>query len=343
MGTALSKSNGAYRADTFDHLVDSPIQLGRMTVASVQVSGVPVEIFAYSAGNQIRAEQLRDAMSEMLQSAGKFIGELPVDRYTFLFDFAAEGGAGAWEHSYSSSYVLNDAPLTPQYGATITNIAAHEFFHIITPLNIHSEIIERFDFANPRPSQHLWLYEGTTEWAAHKMQLESGLKTPEQYLATIAQKSRTDHTAFDTTYSLSRLAMTSYSPAGQQQFGNIYMRGAIVAGLLDLMLLDESDGEFGLRQLINELSRQYGKQRAFPEDSLFAIIDRRVGRTSGEFLRRFVQTADHPPVKELYAKLGITLIEDERGLPVRFEMNPNPTPKQLRLRQAWLGRAKAAA
>ena len=38
---------------------------------------------------------------------------------------------------------------------------------------------------------------------------------------------------------------------------------------------------------------------------------------------------------------GITLIDDPAGLPLRFEVSPNPTPEQLRLRSAWLGRPTA--
>ena len=44
-----------------------------------------------------------------------------------------------------------------EVGVAVTDMAAHEFFHIVTPLNIHSEIIEHFNFATPTPSQHLWL------------------------------------------------------------------------------------------------------------------------------------------------------------------------------------------
>ena len=94
----------------------------------------------------------------------------------------------------------------------------------MTPLNIHSEIIEHFNFVTPVPSEHLWLYEGTTEWAAHTLQLRAGLKTPEAYLATMIKKMNIDHNAnFDSTYSLKELALTSYSDSGQAQYSNIYM------------------------------------------------------------------------------------------------------------------------
>jgi predicted metalloprotease with PDZ domain len=340
VATSLRSAAGRYRADDYDHLVDSPFLLGRLTTASVAVGDVPVRIAVHSKSGRITAPQLAGSMTSMLRAAGRFLGTLPVDRYTFLFDFG-DVDAGAWEHSFSSEYVLKDTTFSPDIGARTTDIAAHEFFHVVTPLNIHSEIVEHFNFETPVPSRHLWLYEGTTEWAAHKMQLEAGLKTPEQYLASIVQKSRADHRAYDTTYSLTKLALTSYSDSGQRQYGNIYQRGAIVAALLDVELLDESSGERGLRELVNDLARTYGKKRAFPEDSLFDVIAKRTSPRVGAFFRRYVIGAEHPPLREGYAKLGVTLVEDDRGLPVRFTIDPNPTPAQRRLREAWLGRRRA--
>lgn len=337
IGTSLHRRGNTYVAGNYDELVDSPILLGPLTRATLLVTGVPVEIYTYSMGSQITSAQLLESMRTMLLSAGEFLRRLPVDRYTFLYYFGPQG-AGAWEHSYGSEYVLADAPFTPALGRAVTNIAAHEFFHVVTPLNLHSGIIEHFNFVTPVPSQHLWLYEGTTEWAAHKMQLESGLRPADDYLATaVVQKFRFDRRNFDSTWSLARLALTSYSDSGQRQYGNIYSRGAVVAGLLDLRLLELSDGEHGLRDLIADLSSSYGQHRAFPEDSLFDIIAQRTSPVITDFFQRYIQGAERPPLREYYAKIGYRLIDDERGLPLRFEADANATPQMLRLRRAWLG------
>ncbi len=337
VGTPLHQRLGVYLADDYDQLVDSPILAGRLTLAETRVTGVPVRILVYSRGAQIKASQLLGSMRGMLQAAGTFLGKLPVDRYTFLFHFS-EVEMGAWEHSYGSEYALRDRPFTKEAGTAVTDMAAHEFFHVVTPLNLHSEIIEHFNFETPVPSRHLWLYEGSTEWAAHKMLLESGLTSLPDYLAGLVGKIRYDRLGFDTTYSLTKLALTSYSDSGQRQYGNIYERGAVVAGLLDIKLLELSDGQHGLRDLIGGLSQTYGKKRAFPDDSLFAILGERTSPEVRDFLSRYVEGAEHPPVKEYYAKLGLKLIEDERGLPVRFEVDSSASPAQLRLRAAWLGR-----
>ena len=338
LGTALERDrSGAYRAEDFDQLVDSPILLGRLTEARTRVTGVPVEIYTYSHTGKIRSSQLLGAMDDMLQAAGRFLGKLPVNRYTFLYHFD-ERPAGAWEHSLSSEYVLQESEFTDSVGRYVKDIAAHEFFHIATPLNIHSEIIEHFNFVTPVTSQHLWLYEGTTEWAAHAIQLRAGLKTPDQYLAKVIEKMRIDRAKYDSTWSLRELALTSYSDSGQAQYGNIYMRGALTAGLLDIRLLELSGGRQGLQDLILELAHRFGKRRAFPEST---FVDTLAAMTSPEirdFFTRYVWDSQRLPIAEYYGKLGIRLIEGQDGMPERFEVDSAPTPEQRALRDAWLGR-----
>jgi predicted metalloprotease with PDZ domain len=338
VGTALDRGrDGAYHADTYDHLVDSPILLGKLTDARLMVTGVPVEINAYSKTGKVQAPQLLNAMDDMLEAAGRFLGRLPVDRYTFLYHFEDQN-AGAWEHSVSSEYVFHESEFTDSLGRYLTDIAAHEFFHIVTPLNIHSEIIEHFNFVTPVPSQHLWLYEATTEWAAHAMQLRAGLKSPDAYMARMLQKLQVDRAVFDSSYSLRDLALTSYSDSGQKQYANIYQRGALTVGLLDIRLLELSGGRQGLQDVILDLARRYGKRRAFPEAT---FVDTLVALTRPEvrdFFTRYIWESEPLPVKEYYAKLGIRLVEDAEGRPVRFEIDPSPTSAQRLLREAWLGR-----
>jgi predicted metalloprotease with PDZ domain len=112
----------------------------------------------------------------------KFFNGLPVLSYQFLYYFEdpekgpkgkGDGGYGALEHSYSSLYFLPETALEPNLHSMVNEVSSHEFLHILTPLNLHSEEIENFDFVNPKMSQHLWLYEGVTEYFAHLVQLQT--------------------------------------------------------------------------------------------------------------------------------------------------------------------------
>ena len=304
VGTALDKNaKGYYLADNYDRIVDSPILLGRLTKAQTTVGGAAVEMYTYSKTDQVTSQQLLDGMQAMLNAAGQFLKQLPVKRYTFLYHFEDESW-GAWEHSYSSEYIFKEEPFSPQLAARATNIAAHEFFHVVTPLNIHSELIQQFNFITPTPSEHLWLYEGVTEWANVMMRLRGGLIDLPEYCEEMSQKVQVDK-RLDSTYSLSKLALTCYTPEGQRQYVNIYNRGALVAALLDIRLLELSGGQRGLREVINELAATYGPNRPFPENEFFTIFTEKTYPEIGDFFNRYIKDTQPLPLQDYYGKLGI--------------------------------------
>ena len=101
---------------------------------------------------------------ELLEAQRNYLrGTLPVNKYAFLIYLSDKrnhtGANGALEHSYSSVYYMWERD-NEAIAGQLRDIAAHEFFHIVTPLNIHAEQIHDFDYNNPEMSRHLWLYEG---------------------------------------------------------------------------------------------------------------------------------------------------------------------------------------
>jgi predicted metalloprotease with PDZ domain len=311
-GTALSKdANGYFNAKNFDHIVDSPILLGNLSKASVKIGNSDIDIFTYSKTGLITSDSVLSTMEDMLISADKFVYGLPVNRYTFLYHFE-DKDFGAWEHSYSSEYVLKEAEWGSIKQAT-KDIAAHEFFHIITPLNIHSEVVEQFNFVTPVPSKHLWLYEATTEWASHKMQLQAGQTTLDDYFAMLKRKVQIDN-YFDPSYSLEKLALTSFTPEGFRQYGNIYYRGALVMGLIDIKLLELSNGKRGLREVINELSKEFGPNKPFKEATFYQDFVNRTYPEIGELFEKYIKNAEPLPYEDMYAKIGILYEAEKPGL-----------------------------
>ncbi|GAB3791896.1 peptidase M61 [Spirosoma humi] len=305
VGTALEKNaQGYFTAANYDRIVDSPILLGRLTKATTTVAGAQIDVYTYSKTDKIKSDQLLTNMQSMLNAAGQFLKQLPVKRYTFLYHFEDQDW-GAWEHSYSSEYVIREDEFSKKLADNMTSIAAHEFFHVVTPLNIHSEIIQQFNFITPTPSEHLWLYEGVTEWASDAMQLRGQIMDLPTYLSELSQKIAYDKSV-DTTYSLSKLGLTCYTDEGQRQYGNIYARGALVAGLLDIRLLELSNGKRGLREVINELATTYGPNQAFPEKEFFAIFTQKTYPEIADFFNRYIKSAEPLPFREYYGKLGIT-------------------------------------
>ena len=315
VGTALLiDDNSYYTAETYDHLADSPIFIGNLTNASTTVNNIKVGVYVYSSDTTINADRIVEIAEDLLQSSSEFIGYSPVTHYNFLMcfldqeDFITNGfmGAGALEHSYSSLFVY------PGFGNFITDVKndmAHEFLHILTPLNLHSEIIQPFNFEVPTASKHIWLYEGVTEWGSDIMQLRSGLITTEEYFDRISEKISISD-GFSKDISLVDLSLGVYSEAITLEFINFYNKGAVTAALLDIRLLELSGGLFGLREVFLDFLEKYGKYKPFPEDEFFEIIIQNTFPEIKQFIDDFIKGTEPLPYEEYMAKLGYRYINE---------------------------------
>jgi len=306
-GTALKlNDDGYYEAETYDHIVDSPILLGNLTRESTTVSETKVDVFTYSKTGLIKSSDILGLIEDILKAEDDFTKGLPVDDYTFLFHFQ-DVSHGAWEHSYSSEYIYKEDSLTERLKQSIRETVAHEFFHIVTPLNIHSELVEKFNFEKPVMSQHLWLYEGVTEWASHILILRDSITTLEDYLNDLHRKIMYSDN-FPDSISLTYLGVNAVDL--HDQYINIYMKGAVVAALLDIRLLDLSNGERGLRDVINELSHKYGPKKPFNEKTFFGDFTAMTYPEIADFFNRYIKGTEPLPLKEYYEKIGINYVKE---------------------------------
>ncbi len=336
LGTALdTDTDGYYVAETFDRLADSPVLTGRLSVAHTKVKDIDVDVYVFAVDTALSAQRVLMLADDVLQSAGAFIGYSPVPYYKFLFvlldgpTFQRYGltSAGALEHSYSSLYVL---PMSPAGLTQLRSTMAHEFMHILTPLNLHSEIIHSFNFAVPTPSEHLWLYEGVTEWVSDIMQLRSGLMSTKEFLSQMSSKLSVNDN-FDANMSLTEMAQKVYTPEGGRQFGNIYNRGAAAAALLDIRLLELSGGKRGLREVFLSLLQRYGNTRPFPERDFFDILVKATYPEIRQFIDDYIRGSKPLPASDYMAKIGFRYVAQKPsvdtdpviGVGLRLDENRN--------------------
>ncbi len=302
VGTALIlNKDGFYDAHDYDYVVDSPILLGNLTKAATKIENTSIDVYTYSKTNKIISEQLLMLLEDMLTATSQFTQGLPVDRYTFLFHFE-NFSAGAWEHNFSSVYVYNEVPLEGSFAKEMKSVAAHEFYHVITPLNIHSELVGNFNFEKPTMSQHIWLYEGVTEWASDILQLRDYLTSLDDFLAEIKTKLFLNDN-YDPAISLVDLSL--HSTEREDQYPNIYQKGAVVACLLDIRLLELSNCKKGLREVLNQLYKDYGANKAFSEKDFFDEFVNRTYPEIADFINKYIKGTEKLPVAEYFEKLGI--------------------------------------
>jgi predicted metalloprotease with PDZ domain len=305
-----AKRVDTFQATNYDELIDSPLMYAKPDTAVIKVSNTEVLIGAYSPNNRVTAKQIAASIREVLMAQKEFLGgKLPVNKYAFIFYFTDQPvtSYGALEHSYSSFYYMPEQTIE-EMNQQLRDFAAHEFFHIVTPLTIHSEEIGHFDFNDPKMSQHLWMYEGVTEYFAGSVQVRYGLITPEEYLDVLREKMVTaDQFVNDVPFTdISRFTLDKY----HDQYGNVYMKGALIGLCLDLKLRKLSGGKSGLPDLLMELSKKYGKEKSFRDDVLFDEITAMTYPQIGEFFARYVKGTEPLPLAEVLGTAGV-LYKDE--------------------------------
>ncbi len=297
-----------YQFASYNALADTPMMYCRPDTATIKVGNAEVLIAVHSPTSNVKAKNLAKPYQELLYAQRDYLGgTLPVQRYAFLMYFldpeTQSIGTGALEHNYSSLYVMPDYP-QDQIQQFLVDIAAHEFFHIVTPLNVHSKEIHYFDFNEPDMSKHLWMYEGVTEYFAHHAQVREGLTTPEQFLATIGQKILQSQTLYKDDLPFTELSAECLDKYADQ-YGNVYQKGALIGMCLDIELLRLSKGTYGMVDLMEDLSQKYGAQKPFKDKCLFKAIKKMTYPAIYQFLQTYVAGKKVLPLAEIFQKAGV--------------------------------------
>jgi len=307
--SALERSANTdhFIASDYHFLVDNPIMYCEPDTVKMTVGNVVVTVATCSRGSDIRSRFIANEISDILFAIEEYFGGvLPVDHYAFLVYISDElylsKSYGALEHSFSSFYTLIDLP-AETISEIMRRFVAHEFFHIITPLNIQSEEIMYFDYMNPQMSKHLWLYEGVTEYKAGHVQYTGNLIDLDEFLEWIADKMRAaDRFRNDVPFTEVSKHCLDYHA---DQFHNFYNKGALIGMCLDLQLNILSDGEMNLMTLMDRLTDLYGPDRAFKDEELFEVIASLSYPDVEEFLKDHVAGIQPLPIESLLKQVGI--------------------------------------
>ncbi|HKC68975.1 MAG TPA: peptidase M61 [Bacteroidia bacterium] len=325
--------------EVFDYhrLIDSPIMYNQPDTTFVEVGGARVLVSVYSPNKKITSAYIARNISEVLDAQRKYLGgTLPVDKYAFIVYLndkpTLSGANGALEHCYSSFYVMPEID-SSFIAQEMRNVAAHEFFHIVTPLSIHSEEIGNFDFNNPKMSKHLWLYEGLTEYNAHHMQVLYGLIDIDKFLDVMQGKmNESQGKPYNDTLPFTFMSSHVLEAKYHDQYNNVYAKGALINMCLDILLRYNSKGAYGTQNLMADLSKLYGKNKSFKDDDLFNDIEKLTSPEVRQFLDLYVAGNKKLPYKDIFTMVGFNydekLVRDEisiGGFSLGFNQKTNRT------------------
>jgi predicted metalloprotease with PDZ domain len=314
--TSMTDLDTSTTADTFitaryAELVENPIMYSKPDYTTFTVDGMEIQISVYSPSGKVTAESITPEMKTMMTAQKTFLGKInATKKYTVLLYLSTmeqndAKGFGALEHPTATTVVLPEVMPKEELVKSMMDVVSHEFFHIVTPLSIHSKEIQYFDYNNPKMSEHLWMYEGVTEYFANLFQINQGLITAEDFYSRLSDQMERAG-AMNDTMSFTTMSANVLKQPYKDQYINVYQKGSLIGMCLDIIIREKSNGERGILDLMQKLSNEYGVSKPFNDNELFAKITALTYPEVGDFLATYVAGTTPIPYATYFAKVGVT-------------------------------------
>jgi predicted metalloprotease with PDZ domain len=285
------------------------------------VDDMEIIISVYSPTGKYTAKEITPYMENMMRAQKKFLGKFDATKkYAILLYLSSmtptdAKGFGALEHPTSTTVVMPEVMGLEMLQEQLKDVVSHEFFHIVTPLTVHSNEIQYFDFNKPQMSEHLWMYEGVTEYFANLFQVNQGLIDEDAFYKRMSEKIAQAANMNDK-MSFTKMSKNVLKDPYKDQYVNVYQKGALIAMCLDIEIREKSNGQKGILQLMQDLSNEYGTKKAFKDEELFSKITELTYPEVGAFLNKYVAGETPIPYADYFAKMGVT--------ESKLEANGNP-------------------
>ena len=284
----------SYYAPRYFDITDNPMMYGKLDVEEFMVGDIKIVLSLYSPTKQHTASSLKETVYKMMEAQKAYLGDINstprYDIYVYLSrgDETSPKGFGALEHHTSTVVVFPEDSTLEGLKFQMVDVVAHEFFHIVTPLSVHSEDVHYFDYNKPTFSKHLWMYEGVTEYFAQHFQVYEGLIDNNQFYNTVMQKIATSMN-LDDAMSFTIMSENVLDEPYATNYYNVYMKGALIGMCIDIIMRKESNGERSMLSLMKELSNKYGKNKPFEDDKIIEEITAMTYPSIGEFFKTYVE------------------------------------------------------
>ncbi len=326
-----SESTDTYTLANYAKVTDSPLMYTKPDYITFNAGGMDLVLGVYSPTGKYKAADFKENLEKMVVAQKKFLGDMNTNKKYAIMLYLSGGdgpsvkGFGALEHHESTSVVLPEAMPKDAIDNTITDVVSHEFFHTVNPLKTHSEEIHYFDYADPKMSQHLWMYEGGTEYFANLFQIQEGLINKDQFLKRIGEKIANSK-SYDDTMPFTVMSKNVLVEPYKDQYRNVYEKGALLAMCLDIELRKLSNGEMGYRDMIRKLSQRFGENKPFKDDKL---IDELVTVTGypqvKDFYNKYIAGNQPTPYAQYLSMVGVDIKKQESQPLFWFIKDPNQT------------------
>ena len=303
-----------YKFDSYDHLVDCPIEIGNQELFTFEASGITHTVAMYGYGNY-DISRLQKDMANIVESSTNVFGQNPNDHYTFIIHNVADPQGGLEHINSTVLSVSRWAYEGPKY-IDFLKLVAHEYFHLWNVKRIRPIELGPFDYSNENYTSQLWVMEGFTSYYEKLILLRAGYYTEDAFLqkmfsslnyiegSTGARVQPVAHASFDAWIKAYRPNENSHNTTA-----SYYSRGAVIAMMLDAKMIKKHNGQKGLDLFMRGLYTKYfeGKNRGFSEVEFKQELEDFLGENLDQFYDDYINGTKIPDYNAVFSELGLSV------------------------------------
>lgn len=309
---------GTYAANDFDELIDCPIAISELHITEFLVDKVPH--FICMIGKVLGdTQKLTNDVAKICQAqANVFKDALPFESYLFILHLV-DDNYGGLEHRNSSALIasrnslpLNDKERSKEY-KSLLGLFSHEYFHAW-----HVKRIKPYNFINldlnvPAYTTLLWVFEGFTAYYDDLALVRAGVITQAEYFVLLVNQI-VRYTRLPGKHCQS-LAESSFDAWTKYYFPNenslnqgvsYYIKGSLVACLLDMQIRVQSQNQKSLDGVMRALWENFAKQGKGVSESDIEnlLVESGIEKS---FLQQAVYECTLLPIEDIFSQFGLQL------------------------------------
>ncbi|MBM5815235.1 MAG: M61 family metallopeptidase [Cyanobacteria bacterium K_Offshore_surface_m2_239] len=319
-----------WRAETFDALIDSPVEAGPHPVHDFQVAGVDHRWVSWGGDPPAEDPAWLTDVERVCLACCRLLGEErpPGDPFLFVLHLLEEGYGGL-EHNHAAVLQFSRGRLaSPEGRRKLLGLVAHEYLHQWNVRRLRPVELTPVDYGLPVPVPTLWFAEGVTSYYDLLLPGSCGLCGEADTLAALSEDlsryllcpGRAVQSLRDSSLEawVKLYRQDAYSSGSQVSY---YLKGAVLALVLDLHLRRRGSA---LSLVARELWRRFGRWEAgYREDDLLAIFTEQAEDLS-TLLPQWLRRTEDPDMKSYLADVGLELRADYASRPAAgWQLDPS--------------------
>jgi predicted metalloprotease with PDZ domain len=311
---AVAGQKNTFRAENFDILYDSPVEVSNFKTIAFEVKGVPHRIVIDGEGNY-EPEKIRADVKKIVETEIAIMGgEVPYRDYTFFLHLRDNGDG--LEHLNSTALVFPrfNFKSGEQYRSFLT-LVAHEFFHLWNVKRIRPDPLGPFDYTKENYTKLLWVAEGFASYYENLVVARAKLITTKQFLSDAAAsfqrlQNRPGRMVMSAEEASFDAWIKFYRPDENAINSQVdyYEKGAILGLLLDLHIRKLSGGRKSLDDVMRYLYTEFFKKnRNYTPEDFQRACELMAGASLETFFGKYVRGREELNYNEALEAAGLML------------------------------------